>query len=196
MSKRTCLYLGPAGSFCHQAALRLNEDFELKPAASVAEIVAAVEAGESDFGLVPIENSVDGEVTSTVDSIVFNTTDLLVRDEVVVPVEFDVFVKPGVTSITRVMSHPVALAQCQNFITANSLTRETSASTSAAVQTVAEGNAEDVGALASPITFTDRIPASPHSASRAIRSRYSWSSEIRLATITTASQPMRSGLPV
>lgn len=151
MSKRTCLYLGPSGSFCHQAALRLNEDFELKPAASVAEIVAAVEAGESDFGLVPIENSVDGEVTSTVDSIVFNTTDLLVRDEVVVPVEFDVFVKPGVTSITRVMSHPVALAQCQNFITANSLTRETSASTSAAVQTVAEGDAEDVGALASPI---------------------------------------------
>ena len=151
MSKRTCLYLGPAGSFCHQAALRLNEDFELKPAASVAEIVAAVEAGESDFGLVPIENSVDGEVTSTVDSIVFNTTDLLVRDEVVVPVEFDVFVKPGVTSITRVMSHPVALAQCQNFITANSLTRETSASTSAAVQAVAEGDAEDVGALASPM---------------------------------------------
>ena len=151
MSKRTCLYLGPAGSFCHQAALRLNEDFELKPAASVAEIVAAVEAGESDFGLVPIENSVDGEVTSTVDSIVFYTTDLLVRDEVVVPVEFDVFVKPGVTSITRVMSHPVALAQCQNYINSNSLTRETSASTSAAVQAVADGDAEDVGALASPI---------------------------------------------
>jgi prephenate dehydratase len=131
--------------------MRLNEEFELKPAANVAEIVAAVEAGESDFGLVPIENSVDGEVTSTVDSIVFNTTDLLVRDEVVVPVEFDVFVKPGVTSITRVMSHPVALAQCQNYINSNSLTRETSASTSAAVQAVAEGDAEDVGALASPI---------------------------------------------
>jgi prephenate dehydratase len=151
MSKPTCLYLGPAGSFCHQAALRLEEDFELKPMANVADIVAAVEAGEADFGLVPIENSVDGEVTSTVDSIVFNTTDLLVRDEVVVPVEFDVFVKPGVTSITRVLSHPVALAQCQNYINSNSLTRETSASTSAAVQAVAEGEESDIGAIASPI---------------------------------------------
>ncbi|MCX8529320.1 MAG: prephenate dehydratase [Rhodoluna sp.] len=151
MSKPTCLYLGPAGSFCHQAALRLEEDFELKPMANVAEIVAAVEAGEAEFGLVPIENSVDGEVTSTVDSIVFNTTDLLVRDEVVVPVEFDVFVKPGVTSITRVLSHPVALAQCQNYINSNSLTRETSASTSAAVQAVAEGEENDIGAIASPI---------------------------------------------
>ena len=151
MSKPACLYLGPAGSFCHQAALRLDGDYELKPAASVAEIVAAVEAGEAEFGLVPIENSVDGEVTSTVDSIVFNTEELLVRDEVVVPVEFDVFVKPGVTEISRVISHPVALAQCQNFIAAQSLSRETAPSTSAAVQQVAEGEASDIGALASPI---------------------------------------------
>jgi prephenate dehydratase len=151
MSKRACLYLGPAGSFCHQAALRLSEEFELIPAASVAEIVSAVEEGKADYGLVPIENSVDGEVTSTVDSIVFNTTDILVREEVVIPVEFDVFVKPGVTKISRVMSHPVALAQCQNYINSNSLTRETAPSTSAAVQAVAEGSAEDVGALASPI---------------------------------------------
>jgi prephenate dehydratase len=151
MSKPACLYLGPAGSFCHQAALRLDGDFELRSAASVAEIVAAVEAGEAEFGLVPIENSVDGEVTSTVDSIVFNTEELLVRDEVVVPVEFDVFVKPGVTEISRVISHPVALAQCQNFINSHSLARETAPSTSAAVQQVAEGTASDIAALASPI---------------------------------------------
>ncbi len=151
MSKPTCLYLGPAGSFCHQAALRLNEDFALKPAASVSEIVVAVESGSADFGLVPIENSVDGEVTSTVDSIVFNTVDVLVRDEVVVPVEFDVFVKPETTTIARVMSHPVALAQCENFISSNQLSCESAPSTSAAVQAVADGNSTDIGALASPI---------------------------------------------
>ncbi len=151
MNKPTCLYLGPAGSFCHQAALRLEEEFELQPAASVAEIVGAVESGVAEFGLVPIENSVDGEVTSTVDSIVFNTVDVLVRDEVVVPVEFDVFVKPETTTIARVMSHPVALAQCENYISNNQLSRESAPSTSAAVQAVADGNATDVGALASPI---------------------------------------------
>ena len=160
MSKRTCLYLGPAGSFCHQAALLLNDDFELQPAATVAEIVAAVELGSADFGLVPIENSVDGEVTSTVDSIVFNTVDVLVRDEVVVPVEFDVFVKPGVTSITRAISHPVGLAQCQRYIAENSLQVETAASTSAAVASVAQGEATDIGALASPIAgaLYDLVP--------------------------------------
>lgn len=129
----------------------LGEDFDLQPANSVAEIVAAVEAGTAEFGLVPIENSVDGEVTSTVDSIVFNTTDVVVRDEVVIPVTFDVFVKPGVTKIERVMSHPVALAQCQRYISANGLSRETSASTSAAVQQVANGEASDIGAIASPV---------------------------------------------
>ena len=148
---RTCLYLGPAGSFCHQAASLLNEEFELKPAGSVAEIVAAVEAGTAEFGLVPIENSVDGEVTSTVDSIVFNTTDVVVRDEVLIPVAFDVFVKPGVTEITKVVSHPVALAQCQRYINDNKLERESAASTSAAVAQVAEDEDASVGAIASPI---------------------------------------------
>jgi prephenate dehydratase len=147
MSKRTCLYLGPAGSFCHQAAMLLGEDLELIAAPNVAHIVSAVENGEADYGLVPIENSVDGEVTSTVDSIVFNTEELLVRDEVVVPVGFDVFVKPGVTKISRVISHPVALAQCQRYINENGLSRETSAG----VEQVANGEATDIGALASPI---------------------------------------------
>jgi prephenate dehydratase len=151
MSKRACLYLGPAGSFCHQAALKLGGDYELKPAASVAEIVAAVENGEADYGLVPIENSVDGEVTSTVDSIVFNTVDLLVRDEVLVPVEFDLFVKPGVTAVSSVVSHPVALAQCQRYVRDHQLTQSTAASTSAAVQEVAASTDLTVGALASPI---------------------------------------------
>lgn len=151
MSKRTCLYLGPAGSFCHQAAMLLGEDLELIAAPNVAHIVSAVENGDADYGLVPIENSVDGEVTSTVDSIVFNTEELLVRDEVVVPVGFDVFVKPGVTKISRVISHPVALAQCQRYINENGLSRETSASTSAGVEKVAKGEATDIGALASPI---------------------------------------------
>jgi prephenate dehydratase len=146
-----CLYLGPAGSFCHQAASLLSESFKLKPAPSVAAIVAAVEAGEVEYGLVPIENSVDGEVTSTVDSIVFNTTEVVVRDEVVIPVTFDVFVKPGVSKINKIISHPVALAQCSKYIDANALTRDTAASTSAAVQAVAEGQDDEVGAIASPI---------------------------------------------
>lgn len=150
MTKRACLYLGPAGSFCHQAALKLAGDFDLKPAANVAEIVSAVETGLADFGLVPIENSVDGEVTSTVDSIVFNTTDLVVRDEVLVPVEFDLFVKPGTTAVTSVISHPVALAQCQRYIREKSLTQSAAASTSAAVQSVAEGDDSTIGALAAP----------------------------------------------
>lgn len=148
----TCLYLGPAGSFCHQAALLLNENFDLIPAPSEAAIVAAVESGEVEFGLVPIENSYQGEVTATVDNILFNTANLVVRDEIVIPVEFDVFVKPGVTKITKVISHPVALAQCSKYVEANELISESASSTSAAVQAVSQSSNDSIGAIASPIT--------------------------------------------
>jgi prephenate dehydratase len=148
----TIAYLGPEGSFCHQAALMLaTHADELAPMKDVKSVVAAVENGIVQHGLVPIENSVEGEVTSTVHEIVFNTATVVVREEVVIPVSFFAFTSSAQAVPVTAMSHPFALAQCQKFISRRGLVTKTSDSTSAACQTLAEHPDESVVALGSEL---------------------------------------------
>ena len=150
--KDAIAYLGPEGSFCHQAALMLKtEASQLIPMKDVKTVVAAVERGEVKHGLVPVENSVEGEVTSTIHEIVFNTSKVVVREEVVVPVSFHAFVSSPSATPSVAVSHPFALAQCQNFIARNSLSTKTADSTSAACQALAQQPDDSVVALGSPL---------------------------------------------
>ena len=153
MSARvTVAYLGPEGSFCHQAALMLSTHAdELVPMKDVQSVVAAVEEGRVRHGLVPIENSVEGEVTSTIHEIVFNTSRVVVREEVVVPVSFHAFVSGPDARPTTVVSHPFALAQCRQFIAGRELTEVASDSTSSACRELAEHPDPTRVALGSPI---------------------------------------------
>lgn len=145
-------YLGPEGSFCHQAALMLKtEASRLVPMKDVKSVVAAVERGDVQHGLVPVENSVEGEVTSTIHEIVFNTSHVLVREEVVVPVSFHAFVSSASAHPTTAISHPFALAQCQKFIARKSFSTQTADSTSAACEALAQHPDESVVALGSPL---------------------------------------------
>ena len=143
-------YLGPEGSFCHQAArmLRTHAD-EFIPMKDVKSVVAAVERGEVRHGLVPIENSVEGEVTSTVHEIVFNTANVFVREEVVIPVSFHAYTNSPHAMPTTVVSHPFALAQCQNFISSSNLIVKSADSTSAACENLAKNPDSTVVALGS-----------------------------------------------
>lgn len=150
--KKAIAYLGPEGSFCHQAALMLKTSTDdLVPMKDVKSVVAAVERGEVEHGLVPVENSVEGEVTSTIHEIVFNTSQVVVREEVVVPVSFHAFVNSSSASPTVAVSHPFALAQCQKFIARSSLSTKTSDSTSAACRDLAQNPDTSVVALGSPL---------------------------------------------
>lgn len=145
-------YLGPEGSFCHQAALEIHTaSSTLIPMKDVKAVVHAVENGTVRHGLVPIENSVEGEVTSTVHEIVFNTARVVVREEVVIPVSFHAFSNGPDARPTTAVSHPFALAQCQNFIARHSLTTRTADSTSAACQVLAENPDPTVVALGSEL---------------------------------------------
>ena len=145
-------YLGPEGSFCHQAALMLRTQAdELVPMKDVKSVVAAVESGVVDHGLVPIENSVEGEVTSTIHEIVFNTSQVVVREEVVVPVSFHAYVSTPDAAPTRVTSHPFALAQCRRFVARRGLAEVPADSTSAACRDLAANPDPGVTALGSPI---------------------------------------------
>lgn len=124
---------------------------DLVPMKDVKSVVAAVERGDVAHGLVPVENSVEGEVTSTIHEIVFNTSRVVVREEVVVPVSFHAFTNSPNASPTTAVSHPFALAQCQKFIARESLGTKTSDSTSAACRDLALHPDNSVVALGSPL---------------------------------------------
>jgi prephenate dehydratase len=110
-------HLGPAGTFTEEAARRSAPDGELVPYPSVRETVAAVLAGEVDAALVPIENSLEGTVTATVDAL-SSEPRLRMVGEVVLAVRQCLIAADELSldAITEVRSHPQGLAQCARFL--------------------------------------------------------------------------------
>lgn len=116
-------YLGPAGTFTEAALLQVPgaEDTERVPAANVNEALAMVVDGSVDGAMVPIENSVEGGVSATLDAIA-RADNLQIMREVLVPITFVLAVRDGVDSleqVTKVATHPHAWAQCRHWAQAN-----------------------------------------------------------------------------
>src|SRR2546430_13109233 len=90
------VYLGPEGTFSEQALLTLPAAVKgvRMPARSVPEAIEAVRNGDADAALVPLENSIGGQVGVTLDELV-NGAPLVITREVVLPVEFVLAVRPG-----------------------------------------------------------------------------------------------------
>ncbi len=122
MTTSRIAYLGPAGSFCGAAADQLTRgrDVELVAAASVQAALDAAREGLCDSALVPIENSVEGSVSVTLDELA-NGRRLVIVDEVVIPVRFALLARPGtaLADITRVATHPHAQAQVRDWLAAH-----------------------------------------------------------------------------
>lgn len=117
-------YLGPRGTFTHQALLSFADDSQTVAFPSVNLVLDAVRSGEIDSGLVPIENSVEGGVSATLDSIgkvEEEAERLMIIREVLLQVEFDLMVRPGTKfeDITQIITHPHAAAQCRNWLAEN-----------------------------------------------------------------------------
>ncbi len=112
-------YFGPEGTFTHQA-LRTVTDEDARPYASVQAVLEAVRTGEVEAGLVPIENSVEGGVTTTLDNLASGKP-LVIVSEVLLPVSFVLAVRPGTTmaDVRRVITHPHAHAQTRDWVIAN-----------------------------------------------------------------------------
>ncbi|WP_017539853.1 prephenate dehydratase [Nocardiopsis halophila] len=137
-------YLGPEGTFTEAALRALRPDAAdaaLLPCPGVDAVFGAVRRGEADAGVVPLENSVEGGVPTTMAELI-NGDPLLITAEVAVPVEFTLFGRPGaaVGDVKRVATHPHALAQCRRWLAAHLPDAEahTVSSTAAAAQSVAE----------------------------------------------------------
>jgi len=115
-------YLGPAGTFT-EAALRQiagPDEAQYLPMVDVVSSLEAVRSGRADFAVVPIENSVEGGVTATLDTLATGQPLVLLR-EVLVPVTFVLAGRAGteLADVTRVSTHPHAWAQCRRWFNAN-----------------------------------------------------------------------------
>src|SRR3990172_5171309 len=110
-------YLGPAGTFSEEAALRYEPFAQLLPFSTEAAVVAAVDSGEADEGVLAIENSIEGSVTRTLDALIHDSQ-LSIRLELILPIEHCLIVRPGMTAadVQVVRSHPQALNQCRKFL--------------------------------------------------------------------------------
>jgi len=111
-------FLGPKATFTEMAAVKkFGHSPEYIPFNSIREVFNAVEKGASDFGVVPIENSNEGSVSSTLD--MFFDSGLEICGEVSVEVNQCLLSKSVIGKIKKIYSHPQALAQCQLWITKN-----------------------------------------------------------------------------
>jgi chorismate mutase/prephenate dehydratase len=112
----TASYLGPEGTNAHVAALRAFPDAqELKQAPTIPAVFSAVEAGEADRGIVPIENSIEGGVSFTLNRLL--ETSLSIAGELVIDIEHCLLSDEAeLGRVSKVFSHPQALAQCRNWL--------------------------------------------------------------------------------
>ncbi|MFE6308864.1 prephenate dehydratase [Nocardiopsis changdeensis] len=140
-------YLGPEGTFTEAALRALRPDAPAAarvPCEGVAAVFDAVRSGAVEGGVVPLENSVEGGVTSTIAELI-NGEPLVISGETAVPVEFALFARPGVTlhDVKTVATHPHALAQCRGWLARHLPDAETHtvSSTAAAARSVSEPGA-------------------------------------------------------
>lgn len=134
-------YLGPQGSFSHEAASSLD-DVEVVAFGSIAEVLENVANGTLDQGLVPLENAIEGTVSASIDGLVFDH-ELIIEREIVLPIHLHLLAKKGLAkeSVTRVLSYVHALEQCRGFVATLPLaTTEQTTSTSEAARLVAQSS--------------------------------------------------------
>jgi chorismate mutase/prephenate dehydratase len=109
-------YLGPEATFTHEAALRsFGASVELEPQATVAEVFTRVERGEAEHGVVPVENSMEGAVTHTLDELM--NSPLKICGEVYLSVSQNLISKENSLERVKVVcSHPMALSQAAAWL--------------------------------------------------------------------------------
>lgn len=137
-------YLGPAGTFTELAAKkwknRLGLTAKLIPLPNIPQLVKGVLQGCLTYAVLPMENSIEGTVNLTIDTLIKN--DVKIVGEIVVNIEHCLAVRDVTTSsIKKIFSHPQALAQCYDYLTKNFPDAELveTASTAQAAKMVADG---------------------------------------------------------
>jgi prephenate dehydratase len=120
--KSTYAFLGPVGTFTELALAQVKEAKSAKhlPVSTINEAIEAVVSGRAQRAIVPVENSIEGGVTATLDALA-NTTDIRIYGEYLVPVTFNLVARPGtkLADVKVVSTHPTAYAQCRGWMQEN-----------------------------------------------------------------------------
>ncbi len=140
------LTLGPEGTYSHRATKSVTDDIEFVE--SVTGIVEGVASGEFERGVVPIENSIEGSVTESLDALADRNVSVV--REIVTPIQHALLAQAG--EFDTVASHPQALAQCRGFLSEEypSAKTEALASTARGVERAREDST--VAAIGHPAT--------------------------------------------
>ncbi|SDH85839.1 prephenate dehydratase [Sinosporangium album] len=114
---RKLAYLGPEGTFSEEALRILAPDAERLPCSNVAAALDAARRGEAEGAVVPLENSLEGGITSTLDELAWGQP-LIIVAELLLPVKFSLLARPGTElgQIKRVITHQAAHTQCRAFL--------------------------------------------------------------------------------
>ncbi|WP_186576279.1 prephenate dehydratase [Aquibacillus kalidii] len=146
-------YLGPKGTFTKIAVDAMFNGEEKDGYTTIPECMEAVGNGEIDYGVLPLENAIEGTVNLTLDYLI-QMKELQIVSEVVVPIRQHLMVHPDNESdwesIDTVYSHPHAIAQCYHFLHSDlkQVSAETMTSTGAAAKFVSEHPDRKIGAIA------------------------------------------------
>lgn len=115
-------HLGPLGTYAEAAALayaqtEITTQFYLQPYPNIAQTLQAVASGEVTLAIVPVENSIEGGVTMTADTIWQLAATLQIQQAIVLPIHHALIsVATDLSQIETVYSHPQALSQCQQWL--------------------------------------------------------------------------------
>jgi prephenate dehydratase len=168
-------YLGPEGTFTEAALLAFDSAAagQAMPCVSIQATLDAVRTGAAERGMVPIENSVEGAVTATLDELA-SGTDLVICAEVPLPVAFALLARPGtgLADIYSVGGHPQAQAQCRRWLADRlpAASWRPAASNAEAARQVAEGqlDAALAGAFAADMYGLEVLVADAHDRADAV----------------------------
>lgn len=143
-------FQGELGAYSEMAVYSyFGQDAEVKPCKSFDEVFESVKTGTVDYGVVPIENSIEGSVNRTYD--LFLEYDLKVRGEIVIRISHCLIAneQTSIDQIKAVYSHPQALAQCRKFLEENNLKAISNFDTAGSVKMIKEEKMADAAAIAS-----------------------------------------------
>lgn len=142
--------LGPRGTYSEEAACRFMLSPSLVPAGDIEGIFDLVARGEVEFGVVPIENSLEGSVQLAQEFLI--KEDVSIYSEVVLDINHCLLAMEGVRleEVKEVVSHPQALAQCKRFVARLGVKTRESLSTAEAARQIREKELKSSAAIAPP----------------------------------------------
>lgn len=149
MDQRIVAYQGEAGAYSEEGALALFPDADLKPQTTIRKVFESVEVGRADLGLVPMDNSQAGSINETYD--LFLKHGLHLVGETVVRVDHCLLALPGsvIDDLSEVISHPQAIAQSEEFLSALDVKVRAEYDTAGAAKRIVDDKLEGTAAIAS-----------------------------------------------